>query len=188
MPQLALCIERLNCPENLDQFTQCVVLSGDRPGLGLDLSSQLCWQRSDELTCEFWLSADSRVMLMRPPCARALTLVRAGRSFPIPAEKPVVLLNQDIVVTPSGALRLHFHGPTENIHPPQPFRALSKTAALAATVALSASLLSCEKKTDPPTQIDVLDHPPKVAAEPRPATSNSAAPSNEKLGSKPPSQ
>jgi hypothetical protein len=160
MPEpISLCLEELDLPPEQTRFIRCVALSGAEPGLGLDARGKALWRGSsaDARACELWVSADERLILWRSLGAPDVTVRRARRSLDVPAEKAVVMLDQDELELAGVRLRLHVHGPTTEIYPPTPFlpRAVG-AAALAAAVALGGAVAGChreEASPDPGAQL-----------------------------------
>jgi len=136
------------------------------------------WQTDDDVACEFWVSADDRLILYRPADAAPVTVHRAGRHLDVPAEKPVVLRDQDQVDVGGKRLRLHVHGQASAVTAPVPVeprtRSLGRAVRrAAAAVAIGSAVLAAgcgdkkdDAQDDPP--IDVRDQPP-VVAPPKPA-------------------
>jgi hypothetical protein len=116
-----MCIEDLSPKHELSRFTQCVAVAGAEPGLGLDRRGKVLWQKARVTGCELWVSLDERLMLLRPEGAVPVTVRRAGRSLEVPFDKPVVMLDQDLVELGGKQLRLHFHGEIDDVFAPTPY-------------------------------------------------------------------
>jgi hypothetical protein len=165
---IALCIEDLEGRE-AERYLRCVALPGIEAGLALDAQGAAVWKKRPRGALEIWVSADERLMLFRPLRGSAATLRRGGRALEVPVEKPVVLLDQDLIEAGGRKLRLHVHGIAESIHPPAPLRdknlgGVGRVAA-AATFALGAAVAAVPDaygSAEPPA-IEVRDHPPKIA-------------------------
>lgn len=181
MPEpISLCLENLDDPPEQMRFIRCVALAGGEPGLGIDARGRPLWRgRSPaELACELWVSMDDQLILWRRPAAPPVTVRRAQRSLAAPAERPIVLLDQDELELAGVHLRVHVHGVAEEIHPPEPFIPRSVgAAALAAAMALGSVAAGCERGGDGP---DMLGEPPSataVAATAAPTDNATTAPS-----------
>lgn len=148
-----VCLE--NRTGSTSHFTRCVALAGRQPGLRLDGDGEISWQRDDATAVEIWVSADDRLMAYRLPEAPAVRLERSGRTFDLPAERPVVLLTLDELCIGAQRLRLHVHGPAPTVQPPTALPARSRRAAkMAAVVALGAAVAGC-------SELEVRENPPE---------------------------
>lgn len=161
---MAIYLEDTNPVAPERRYLRCVALVGRQPGLRIDAQGEVTWQRNKIEPCEgeVWVSADDKLILYRPEGAAAVTVERAGRRLELPFEKPVVLVDKDLVTIGGKTLRVHIHGTAKAAVEPSPLpqRNLGKAAGVAAAVALSAALAGCG-----PT-IEVRDDPPEVAADP----------------------
>ena len=161
MPEpISLCLEDLSGKPGSVRYTMCVAIRGGEPGLGVDCEGKIAWQAEGPLACELWISADERLILLRPEGAPPLRMSRAGRSLQVPCGKPVVLVDQDTLHTACGNFRLHVHGPAAQISPPAPYRERHNWARLAATVAIGVAAVSCHKSDPGNQQVEVREHPP----------------------------
>jgi len=122
MPRsLSLCIECLWVVEGEDRpLMRCTAMPGGQPGLGLDADGNIRWLASAGLACELWVSADDRLIALRPVGAPALSVGRAGRWIDAPEGKPVVLLDQDQIRLGARVFRVHIHGETDSVQEPAP--------------------------------------------------------------------
>ena len=157
MPQpLALCIEDLSLPT--PRFVRCVAVGGRQPGLRIGLDGEVQWKPSGPIGCELWVSADERLVLLRPSGAPEVEVHRAGRSLVAPCDKPVMLLDGDELTLGGRRLRLHVHGEAPMVAPPAPLPMRSGAAAAraAAVLALGAAVVGCGRN------IEVRDNPPSV--------------------------
>ena len=157
MPEpVAVCIEdRTASPA---RYTSCVALVGRQSGLLLDARGEVHWQRDDATAVELWVSGDDRLMAYRRAAAPPVRLQRGGRSFDLPAERPVVLLTHDDLSIGERRLRLHLHGPAQGVHAPAtvPARGWGSAGKVAAVVALGAVVAGC-------SELEVRENPPDVA-------------------------
>ena len=161
MKPLSLCLERTDTPATADRFVQCVAIVGREPALALGADGVVLWADPDRAALELWVSADERLMAFRVPSAPSCTVVRAGRRYAIPEQKPAVLLDADELELGSARLRLHVHGPAPRVSRPMPwaprrshvFRAAATAVAVGATfVAASSSRGAPSRGSAPPAQ------------------------------------
>jgi hypothetical protein len=120
------------------------------------------WKTGDDIACELWVSGDDRLILFRPTGAAPVRVERRKRSLDVPCDKPVVLLDQDVVQVGDRVLRVHVHGAATTVRAPSPLpvRKPSTASRVAAVVALGAAVAGCNKN-----QIEVRDMPPAVPAD-----------------------
>jgi len=175
----AICIENLNAPPKASRYLRCVALPGRQPGLRLDKTGQVHWQREDVMACELWVSTDQRLILYRQEGMAPVTLHRAGRSLDVPCSKPVVLVDQDQIEIGLQRLRIHIHGEAAVVAAPSPlpvcastFKRLAQAAVTATLVGAAFTAEGCktvEVRYDPPAEeevemptptIEVRDFPP----------------------------
>jgi hypothetical protein len=161
MPQpLALCLEDLSAPPEGDRFLRCTAVAG-KVGLGLDAAGEVSWQAS--APCRLAVSGDDRLILVLAEGGPRVVVTRDGRSLVVPAAKPVVLLDGDVVAVGGRSFRVHVHGPAPAVSPPS---RLARPGLLAAAALAGATLLGCDQ-SKPPKPIEVRASPPDVAP-PRP--------------------
>ncbi len=153
----ALCIEDLDSLVD-DRFLRCVALPGKQPGLSVLSDGSPVWRTVGPIACELCVSADDRLILFRPQGAAAVRVSRTGRTLDVPAERPVVLLNQDVIEVGPKRMRIHIHGVAAQVAPPSRLRLAG--AHTAAIVALGAAVLACDKP------VEVRETPPVVAVDP----------------------
>jgi len=165
MPKpLAICIEDLAPASEAERFLRCVAVPGRQPGLRLDEKGAVLWQ-SEEEAVELWVSADERLVLYRPEGSAATTVRRGERSLAAPAEKPVILIDQDEIDVGARRLRIHVHGEAPEVAAPSPLvpetqqsGPLGRLARAAAAVALGSVMAAgCG-------EVEVRVHPPKPKA------------------------
>ncbi|MBW2529564.1 MAG: hypothetical protein JRI23_35630 [Deltaproteobacteria bacterium] len=137
---ISLCIENTENDDEETRFIRCVALEGGRAGLAVDPRGRPMWIETDGCACELWVSSDEQLILLRPAGAPPSRVHRAGRSLDVPADKPVVMLDQDEIEVSGVMLRLHVHGFTTEIHAPEPFiPPRAAVAAVAAAMVLGAA-------------------------------------------------
>lgn len=165
----AICIEDLDAPSAGRRYIRCVALPGGIPGLAVTAEARILWQQRGDQAFQLWVSADDRLILLRPEGAPPVRVERAGRAVDAPFGKPVVLIDQDLVRVGSKRLRIHVHGIAEVVHPPSALKGrLAGAARLAAAAALGAAAIGCK--------IDVRDHPPEPVYVPPPDAGDAGGP------------
>jgi len=185
MPQpIVICLEDLDADDLSQTYLQCSVLVGDAPGLRLDAGGEVRWS-VDEPLLELCVSQDDQLLVYLPPEADLDCLLsREGRSLTIPAGKPVVALDGDVLALGGRRYQIHVHGaapwdatpprwlsPQElGIEPEAPqssgYGAVKAAATmLAVGAALGVGATGCTKK------VEIRDTPPKVAPPPADAKS-----------------
>lgn len=176
---LAICLEDLDAAADDKRYLRCVALPGGEPGLALDSRGTVRWMPDGPEACsyELWVSADGRLALFRNPHTPPVVVWRAGRSLEAPAQKPVMLVNQDLLEVDGRRLRVHLHGVAEQVHEPRwlTARALARMArAAAVALTLGTAVGGAGEARGTPAQrvtgdtgaIEVRLHPP--APRPRP--------------------
>ncbi|HEY3354322.1 MAG TPA: hypothetical protein VGQ83_13805 [Polyangia bacterium] len=171
MPRpLEICLEDLDLPPEDERHLRCVALPGGAPGLALDGAGAVRWMPQGPADYGLWVSADDRLILLRDAGAAPLTVTRHERSLKAPPGRPVVLLDQDLLLVGGRRLRVHVHGATDEVHAPAPLRgsAVGRVVrAAAAAVALTAAagaLGTAAADPRPGGPIEVRETPPKPAA------------------------
>jgi hypothetical protein len=173
---LEICLEETRLGPDDERYIRCVALPGGEPGLALDREGAVRWMPDHPAEYGLWVSADDQLILLRDPQAGPITIRRAGRSLEAPAEKPVVLRDQDLLLVNGRELRVHVHGATEEIHPPERLsrRSLAQVArATAAALALSAvggGSAAAEPVAVGAPPIEVRARPPKPVSPRRAVT------------------
>jgi hypothetical protein len=138
-----LCLEELDLTQDDERYIRCVALPGGEPGLALDREGAVRWMPDGPAAYGIWVSADDRLVLLRGEGAGPIVVERAGRSLEAPAERPVILLDQDLLRINGRRLRVHVHGEADIVHEPERLTrsALTRMARAAATaMALGAAL------------------------------------------------
>lgn len=167
---IALCIEYLDQRSRADRYMCCVATPGYDVALGLDVHGDVVWRDDVHLAYELWVSADQQLMVVRRAGTPPIEVFRAGRSLSLPFDKPVILIDCDRLTIGSRSVRVHVHGPTEAVQPPEPLateRSGRSVAALAAAVAISASAIGCKPTSEGAS-------PSAVIVEPQPSATMEA--------------
>lgn len=173
---LEICIEELGLDAEEEGFVRCVALPGDEPGLALDSQGVVQWMPDGPGSCGLWVSADDRLVLFRAQGAGPVTVSRGQRSVEAPVDKPVILMDQDLLLISDRRLRVHVHGQTEAVYAPERLKAsafgrLARAAAAAATLALGSASAAAsggagamaQPAAGEPAPIEVRARPPKVS-------------------------
>ena len=168
---MAICLEDLDAAQEDERYLRCVATPGGEPGLGLDGHGVVRWMPDGPTAYELWVSADGRLALQRGSGSGAITVSRGGRSLEAPPEKPVILLDQDLLEVAGRRLRVHVHGEAQDVHEPTWLsgRTLGRMArAAAAALALGTAVGAGGPVQGSPTTtggetapIDVRARPPK---------------------------
>jgi hypothetical protein len=161
LPQpLAICLEDLDAVSADARYLRCVAVIGRKPGLRLDAAGAVTWLDDASQQGELWVSADDRLILFRRAGAPEIVLSRAGRSLALPAEKPVVVIDQDEIAVAARRLRVHVHGPAARVTEPSflPARRGRTAGSVAAAFALSAALAGGCSSCGP--TVEIRDQPP----------------------------
>jgi len=160
-----ICVEDLDRAPEDERYIHCVALPGGEPGLALDRKGDVRWMPEEPADYALWVSEDDRLVLLRGEGVGPVTVSRSGRSVQAPVGRPVVLLDQDLLLFNGRQLRIHIHGLAEQIHEPEPLgrSALARMARAAATaVALGAAVAAGSSATATPATapIEVRVRPP----------------------------
>ncbi len=150
---IALCLEKLGATED-ERYTRCTARSGREQGLAIGLGGAILWCSPEPAACTLWVSRDQRLMALRPEGAPTVSVVRAGRTLELPADKPVVLRHQDDLVFAGVRYRVHVHGTTNEVHPPRRVLALPRVVTLAAVLAAGAACSTPAEPRPPQGEVD----------------------------------
>ena len=168
MPRpIEICLEELGLLPKAERYLRCVALPDGEPGLALDGEGAVRWMPEEPIDHGLWVSMDDQLILLRGESARPIAVSRGGRRLDAPTGKPVVLLDQDLLLVGDRRLRVHVHGATEVVHAPERLTrsALARVARAAATaIAFSASLGAGASQGAPPPPIEVREKPPGATA------------------------
>jgi hypothetical protein len=167
---LEICLEEMQLASDDERYIRCVALPGSAPGLALDRRGAVRWMPERPADYGLWVSADQQLILLRADGTEPVTVRRAGRTMEAPVEKPVVLLDQDLLEIDGHQLRVHVHGATDVVHAPERLSrstlaraARATAAALALSAAVGAGSAAAERYSTSPPPIEVRSQPPDVA-------------------------
>jgi hypothetical protein len=170
---LEICLEDLDLPPEDERYMRCVALPGGEPGLNLDQAGRVRWMPDGPECYELWVSQDERLALYRNAGAGPIVVERGGRTLEAPEEKPVFLLDQDLLRVNGRRLQVHVHGEAEAVYAPEPLSgsAFARVARAAATaLALGAAVGAGSAADARPVgavgvePIEVRARPPKKVA------------------------
>jgi hypothetical protein len=166
----ALCIEDLTAAPGRPRFISCTALVGPDPGLLLTEKGEVLWQGAGAGAgaIELWVSQDDRLILYLRAGGPSVSVHRTGRAYEVPEEKPVVLLDGDELEVGARRLRLHLHGATDEVAPPEPLpeRArpgLARVAAAALALGTVVGGPAAEASPEDAVPLEVRSAPPKMA-------------------------
>jgi len=161
-----ICVEDLDRSTEDERYIRCVVLPGGEPGLALDREGDVRWMPEEPADYGLWVSEDDRLVLLRGEGAGPVTVSRAARSVEAPFGKPVVLLDQDLLLVNGRRLRIHIHGLAEQIHEPEPLGrgALARMARAAATAVALGAAVAAGGEATAGVPIEVRAKPPGAPA------------------------
>ncbi len=140
---MEICLEDLDASADDERYLRCVALPGGEPGLTLNRRGAVRWMPDGPAAYELWVSGDGRLVVFRNPGSPAVVVRRSGRSLEAPEEKPVLLLDQDLLEVSGRRMRVHVHGEAEEVHEPEflSARSLARMArAAAAALALGTAV------------------------------------------------
>ena len=133
-----ICLEDLDLSPEDDRYIRCVALPGGEPGLALDREGAVRWMPDGPCAYGLWVSADDRLVLLREGGSGPITVARGGRIQEAPVDKPLILVDGDLLTLQGRRYKVHVHGQTELVYPPEPTsRAALAKVARAATAALA---------------------------------------------------
>ncbi len=178
---IAICLEDLDATSEGRRYLQCTAVAGGTPGLVLDEGGQAKWCAAGGV--ELWVSADDCLILFRAEDAVPVTVHRVGRSLEVPAERPVVLLDQDSIDVADRRLRIHVHGIAPAVAPPtwlppaEPASpTLNRAAAAAMAVGVAVAGAGCEdQQSDQPSPDPAVSTVAETASAEPSASAASAA-------------
>jgi hypothetical protein len=168
---IEVCLEELDAHPEEECFVRCVAVAGGQPGLALDREGLVRWMPDDEDRCHgLWVSQDGRLMLHGSESTAAAVVERGHRSQEAPVGKPVVLIDQDILLLGGKRLLVHLHGETEELYEPErltrsAMRRFFEAAAVAARLTLGGTALAAGSAQSPTVG---LQEPPSIEVRLRP--------------------
>jgi hypothetical protein len=166
---MEICLEDLSLAEDDERYIRCVALPGGEPGLALDREGEVRWMPDERASHGLWVSADDRLVLLRGEEAGPIRVERGGRSLDAPVDRPVILLDQDLLRVNGRRLLVHVHGATEVVFEPEPLTrsALGRVARAAATalaIGAAVGVGNVGEAHPADTGIEVRLRPPKKVA------------------------
>ena len=144
MPKpLSLCLERKGKPQN-ERYYKCTARTGREAGLSILDDGDIGWCATKNVVCDLYVSDDERLIAFCRNGSADVTVVRAGRSVALEAEKRAVLRHLDELRYGDIVFVVHKHGVAETVHPPRPVR-FAQAAALAATLTVGGLQVACDR-------------------------------------------
>ena len=171
---IALCLEDCHPAHETERYLRCCAVSGRQQGLVIALDGRVLWKTEARRLCEVWVSVDEKLICYRPPGAPAGARVhRQGREVALEEGKPVVVIDQDLLLLPDRRYRIHVHGPASvvsepvQVHLEPPTSSPLVRIAAAGAVAIGAlSGAACEKKAAEEeahvVPMEVRENPPMI--------------------------
>jgi hypothetical protein len=132
-----ICLEELDGAPEDERFVRCVALPGASAGLALDRAGAVRWMHEGPDGHGLCVSDDDRLVLLAGADAGEVAVERGHRQVVAPAGKPVVLMDQDLLILGDRRLRVHLHGETDELHAPE---RLGRSALLRWAAAAAAAL------------------------------------------------
>lgn len=165
-----ICIEDLRSSTPDARYLRCVAVAGRAPGLRVDARGRVLWRSDDAVACELWVSLDDKLVLYRPEGAAPVRVERGGRALDVAPGRPVILIDQDLVLVGGRELRVHVHGEAPEVHAPAfVTEAMLRAArAVSAAALVGAAAAGCSSGAAP---IEVRERPPAVMPMPPPSAS-----------------
>jgi hypothetical protein len=120
---------------------------------------------------EIWVSLDGRLMFFRKSPQGQVSLTRVERHLELPLGKPVIMLGGDEISVAGKHFRVHVHGMTAEVKPPERLKLWrARNLGIAAAIAIGALAVT--------PFIEIRTHPPA----PMPLASTSASGSSTDAG------
>jgi hypothetical protein len=97
---------------------------------------------------EIWVSLDGRLMFFRKSPQGQVSLTRVERHLELPLGKPVIVLGGDEISVAAKRFRVHVHGTTVEVRPPERLKLRrARNLAVAAAMALGALTADCKQSS-----------------------------------------
>jgi len=150
---IELCLESLDPAADEQPYVRCVALAGGDPGLGVDADGKIVWCQNELAAALLWVSADSQLILVRRSPSQNVRLIRAERFLDLPLDKPVVVLHEDVITIEGNSFRVHVHGTTRTIAPPERLLLRRAQSLVAGAVLAAAAIAGCHANTTGPSAV-----------------------------------
>ncbi len=144
---IELCLESLDPSTDDQPYVRCVALAGGDPGLGIDSDGRVVWCQNELAAALLWVSADRQLILVRRSISQSVRLIRAERFLDLPLDKPVVVLHEDVITIEGNSFRVHVHGTTQIIAPPERLLLRRAQTFVAGAVLAAATIAGCHTNT-----------------------------------------
>jgi hypothetical protein len=174
---IEICLEELDDASDAEPYVRCVAVAGGCPGLCFSPTGEVLWRLNETALAEIWVSLDGRLMFFRKSPQGQVSLTRVERHLELPLGKPVIVLGGDEISVAGKHFRVHVHGMTTRVKPPERLKLRrARNLALAAAIAIGTLAPGCKQGCAP--FIEIRTHPPA----PMPLASTSASGSSTDAG------
>ncbi len=145
---IELCLEELDDVSDAEPYVRCVAVAGGCPGLCFSPTGELLWRLNENALAEIWVSLDGRLMFFRKSPQGQVSLTRVERHLELPLGKPVIVLSGDEISVAGKRFRIHVHGATAEVRPPERLKLRrARNLAVAAAMALGALTADCKQSS-----------------------------------------
>jgi len=175
---IELCLEELDDASDAEPYVRCVAVAGGCPGLCFSPAGEVLWRLNESALAEIWVSLDGRLMFFRKSLQGQVSLTRVERHLELPLGKPVIMLGGDEITVAGKRFRVHVHGTTAKVRPPERLKLRrARNLAVAAAIALGVLTADCKRGVKQgatggsTTPIEIRQQPPIIAPPIPPNTS-----------------
>jgi hypothetical protein len=193
---IELCLEELDDASDADPYLRCVAVAGGSPGLCFSPAGEVLWRLNETALAEIWVSLDGRLMFFRKSPQGQVSLTRVERHLELPLGKPVIVLGGDEISVAAKRFRVHVHGTTVEVRPPERLKLRrARNLAVAAAMALGALTADCKQSSKggttgrsardagtevrPTPAIEIRHFPPAPSRPPNPRPPNPSSSSDD---------
>ena len=142
---IELCLEELDDASDAEPYLRCVAVAGGSPGLCFSPAGDVLWRLNESALAEIWVPRDGRLMLFRKSPQGQVSLTRVERHLELPLGKPVIVLGGDEISVAGRRFRVHVHGTTAEVKPPERLKLRrARNLAVAAALAFGALTADCK--------------------------------------------
>ena len=145
---IEICLEELDDASDAEPYLRCVAVAGGSPGLCFSPAGEVLWCLNESALAEIWVSRDGRLMFFRKSSHGQVSLTRVERHLELPLGKPVIVLGGDEIGVAGRRFRVHVHGTTAEVKPPERLKLRrARNLAIAAALALGALTGDCKQSS-----------------------------------------
>jgi hypothetical protein len=155
---IEICLEELDDASDAEPYVRCVAVAGGCPGLCFSPTGEVLWRLNETALAEIWVSLDGRLMFFRKSPQGQVSLTRVERHLELPLGKPVIMLGGDEISVAGKHFRVHVHGMTAEVKPPERLKLWrARNLGIAAAIAIGALAVTpfIEIRTHPPAPLPV---------------------------------